>query len=90
MTAMNIAQIRREFKQFVLDNSLPESVFRERCHQDRDDVCGGRGNTCAPEDAAENWDKLLEQFCEENGYNYSDIAPIPSSWKTELEADLPR
>lgn len=87
---MDRKQIKRQLKHFTHKTGLPKTVYDKRCRRGRADVCGGQGNTCAPEDAPEDFDELLERFCDEYGYNYGKLSPVPTAWKNEIADLLPR
>lgn len=81
--------VHHEFKRFVRKQGLPRSLYEQKCDTDRNDVCGGQGNTCAPDGAPESFDELLKQFCEEHGHDYAHIRPAAQEWIADLEQELP-
>jgi hypothetical protein len=84
-----IKGVHHEFKRFVRKQGLPRSLYEDRCEKHRDDVCGGKGETCAPDDAPETFDKLLKQFCEEHGHDCEHIRPAAQEWIADLKQELP-
>ena len=82
-------EVKRKFKNFVGGNYLPKSVYEKRCNVEAKDCCGGKGNTCAPEDVPETWHDLIDEFAEKHDYDTSEIAPVIDSIFDELEQRLP-
>lgn len=68
--------MHRDFEKFVRDTGLPETVYEARCNIDASDVCGGEGNTCAPEDAPSDWETVIDEFREQFGYDQFNVSEL--------------
>lgn len=82
-------RIGHKFKRFVRNRGYPKSLYLQKCAVNRADVCGGEGHTCAPDKAPEDFDQLIQEFSEKNGYDSEEIVELSSRWITDLEQDIP-